>query len=437
MATNSGDGEDFDWRGEFRDPAREAQFRRTMRAHDACQLRHALTIGAGLFLAFSLTDYYLLGAGFDFHVLLGMRVIVALGLLLLALAAWRRPALAQAPLPVNLACLLAISGLLLTIPLRPDGLMMNLASLVATSMALYLFIPNRTPWMLASNAYLSGGLIASVLLWSPLPGGELANTLLLLGFVNLLCWMTVTRLHRLQRAQFASLVDERSANRRLAAEIEEHNQLETRLRHMARTDELTGITNRRRFFELAEQERRRAHRDGTPLSLCMVDIDHFKDINDLHGHAIGDLALTVVAARCQSVLRESDIIGRYGGEEFVIALPLANLVTAREIAERMRDAVCRQPLEFNGVTLALSVTVGISRVEDSETSLDPGLLRADQALYTGKAKGRNCVMVRPPGLGPTRLGSTPSAVMPSGAGATAAAAAPAIDPAGGQLPRRF
>ena len=169
----------------------------------------------------------------------------------------------------------------------------------------------------------------------------------------------------------------------------------------------------------------------------MVDIDHFKEINDLHGHAIGDLALTVVAARCQSVLRESDIIGRYGGEEFVIALPLANLITAREIAERMRDAVCRQPLEFNGVTLALSVTVGISRVDDSETSLDPGLLRADQALYTGKAKGRNCVMVRPPGLGPTRLGSTPSAVMPGGAGATASAAAPAIDPAGGQLPRRF
>lgn len=437
MATNAGDGEDFDWRGEFRDPDREALFRRTMRAHDACQLRHALTIAAGLFLAFSLTDYSLLGAGVDFNVLLGMRVGVALALVLLALAVWRRPALAQAPLPVNLACLLAISGLLLTIPLRPDGLMMNLASIVAASMALYLFIPNRTPWMLASNAYLNGGLIASMLLWSPLPGGVLANTLLLLGFVNLLCWMTVTRLHRLQRAQFSSLIDERSVNRRLAAEIEEHNKLETRLRHMARTDELTGITNRRRFFELAEQERRRAHRDGTPLSLCMVDIDHFKDINDLHGHAIGDLALTVVAARCQSVLRESDIIGRYGGEEFVIALPLANLITAREIAERIRDAVCRQPLEFNGVTLALSVTVGISRIDDSEVSLDPGLLRADQALYTGKAKGRNCVMVTPPGLGPTRLGSATSAVTPGGAGATAAAAAPAIDPAGGRLPRRF
>lgn len=434
MATNAGDGNELDWRGEFRDSPREALFRRTMQAHDACQLRHALVVAAGLFLAFGLTDYSLMGSSQAFMVLLAMRVTVATSFLLLALAVRHRPALAQAPLPVNLACLLAISGLLLTIPLRSDGILISLASLVAASSSLYLFIPNRVPWMLAGNAYLIGGLLVAMRLWSPLPGGVLANSLLLLGFVNLLCWLTVTRLHRLQRSQFASLLEERSINRRLKEEIEERNQLEQRLRHMARTDELTGITNRRRFFELAEQERRRAHRDGTPLSLCMVDVDYFKAINDVHGHAVGDLALTVVAARCQSVLRESDIIGRYGGEEFVIALPLANLLTAREVAERLREVVCCRPLEIKGVTLDLTVTIGISRVDDGETSLDPGLLRADQALYAGKESGRNCVVMTPQGPELTLLESVLPAVTPGTVRATAAAVAPAAAPAGGRLP---
>ncbi|WP_280549151.1 MULTISPECIES: GGDEF domain-containing protein [unclassified Halomonas] len=436
MATNAGDDNALDWCGEFRDSAREALYRRTMQAYDACQLRHALVVAAGLFLAFSLTDFSLLGSSNAFLVLLAMRATVATTFLVLTLAVWRRPALAQAPAPINLACLMAVSGLLLTIPLRPDGVMINLASIVAASMALYLFIPNRLPWMLASNAYLIGGFLTSTIVWSPLPSGILVNTLLLLGFVNLLCWLSVSRIHRLQRAQFASLLEERSNNGRLKDEIEERNQLEQRLRHMARTDELTGITNRRRFFELAEQERRRAHRDGTPLALCMVDVDYFKAINDVHGHAIGDLALTVVAARCQSVLRESDIIGRYGGEEFIIALPLANLITAQEIAERLREAVCNRSLEVKGVTLDLTVTVGISRVDDGETNLDPGLLRADRALYTGKRSGRNCVVVTPQGLELTLLESVPTAVTPEAVRATASAAALAAVPVGGRLPGR-
>ena len=436
MATNAGDSNDLDWRGEFRDANREALFRRTMQAHDACQLRHALVIAAGLFLAFSLTDFSLLGSSPAFMVLLGMRATVATTLLLLALWVWRRPSLAQAPLPINLVCLLAVSGLLLTIPFRPEGTLTNLASTVAASMALYLFVPNRLPWMLISNAYLIGGFLIAMVIWSPLPGGIMVNSLMLLGFVNLLCWLTVSRIHRLQRAQFGSLLEERSNNRLLKNEIEKRTQLEQGLRHMARTDELTGITNRRRFFELAEQERRRAHRDGTPLSLCMVDIDYFKAINDVHGHAIGDLALTVVAARCQSALRESDIIGRYGGEEFVIALPLANLITAREVAERLREAVSLRPLEVNGVTLDLTVTVGISRVDDGETSIDPGLLRADRALYAGKEGGRNCVVATPHGPELVLLEGVPATLTPDAVRATASAAAPAAVPAGGPLPDR-
>lgn len=436
MGTTAEEGDELDWRGEFRDPAREALFRRIMQTHEACQLRYALVVAAGLFLAFSLTDFSLLGTSEDFMALLAMRVVVAASLVLLALTVWRRPALAQAHLPVNLVCLLAISGLLLTLVLQPDGVMTNLASIVAASMALYLFIPNRLTWMLFNNAYLIGGFMILVVMWSPLPGAILLNSIMLLAFVNLLCWFAVARIHRLQRAQFASLLEERSTNQRLMEEIEERNQLEHRLRQMARTDTLTGISNRRWFFELAEQERRRAHRDGSPLSVCMVDIDYFKTINDVHGHAIGDLALMMVAARCQSVLRESDIIGRYGGEEFVIALPLANLVTARDIAERLRKAVCHCPLEVKGVIIDLTVTVGISRVRDSETSLEPTLLRADQALYDGKRSGRNRVVAMPDTdqQAPQELASV--TLTPCKAPATVAVETLEAHQAGGRLPGR-
>ncbi|MBB3191026.1 GGDEF domain-containing protein [Halomonas cerina] len=420
----------LDWRAEFCDPALEAFFRRSMQAHDACQMRHALWVIACLFLTFSLADYTLVEADEAFTALMAMRLTVALACALLAMAVWQRPSLAQRTLPINVVCLLTITGLLMTFRLNPEGALLHLASVVSVSMVLYLFVPNRLPWRLAGNAYLVSGCIVAMLLWSILPSSLLATSLLLMAFVNLLGWMTVNRLGRLQREQFALLLEERNTNRRLEVEIAERNLLEERLRHMARIDPLTGVANRRRFFELAEQERRRANRDGTPLSLCMVDIDHFKAINDRHGHAIGDLALTMVAARCQSVLRESDIIGRYGGEEFIIALPLANLITARNIAERLRHAICRQPLDVDGLCLPLTITIGISRVDDSETGLEESLQRADRALYAGKASGRNRVVVMSPEAPGVPFTGTPPRLIPVATAANVATAAPAEARAG-------
>jgi diguanylate cyclase len=393
MANPPGRDDALNWRSEFRDPALEALFRRTLLAHDACQMRYALALAAALFLAFTLTDYRLLGFEEAFWGLLAMRITLALGCGMMVLALWWRPALAHRVVPINLMCLAGVGGILLTLVLRPEGTATHLASLVVASIALYLFVPNRLPWMLADNACLAMGLLGVTGIFTPLSTTLLATSLVLLAFVNLLGATTVLRLHRLQREQFAQLLEERDANRRLKAEIEERRLLEERLRHIAGTDELTGITNRRRFFELAEQELRRARRDATPLALCMVDIDLFKHLNDRHGHAVGDRVLTAVAACCQTVLRDSDIIGRYGGEEFVIALPLANLHTATRIAERLRQEVAGLSLPELGDASRLSVTVGISLVEAGESRLDGALMRADEALYQGKARGRNRVVV--------------------------------------------
>ncbi|WP_290786360.1 GGDEF domain-containing protein [Halomonas sp.] len=385
----------LNWQAEFRDPEMESLFNRTILAYHACQLRLALVLIAGLFLAFALADYSLLGAGGAFATLLAIRLVTVAACLAAALAVWRRPAVAHMALPVNLVCLLCLSAMLLTLLLRPLHEGIHVASLVVASMALYLFLPNRLPWMLTGNAYLIAGFLTVSLVGSRLPPMLVMTSLLLLLFVNLLGLMTITRIKRLQREQFSLLLEERSANYRLKEEIKEREELAARLRHMACTDGLTGIANRRHFFELAEQELRRSRRDGTPLALCMVDVDLFKQLNDRHGHGIGDVVLATVAGCCQSVLRESDVLGRYGGEEFVIALPLADLDTATAIAERLRERVSALKLPMLDDETPLSVTVGISRIEAGESRLEPALLRADQALYDGKARGRNCVVVAP------------------------------------------
>ena len=442
MRAEPRDGQELNWQAEFRNSAMEALFLRTLMSYHACQLRVALIVIAGLFLAFSLADFAVLGPGRPFMALVGMRLTVVLACLLLALAVWRRPAVAHWPLPINLVCLIGLSGLLLTVPLRPDSVGIHVASVVAASMALYLFIPNRIQWMLAANAYLFLGFLVAIGLWAPLPPGLLLTSLLLLCFVNLLGWMTISRIKRLKREQFALLMEERSANRRLKEEIRERQELEARLRYMACTDGLTGVANRRHVFELAGQELRRARRDGTPLSICMVDVDLFKQLNDRHGHAVGDMVLTSVAGCCRSVLRECDSLGRYGGEEFVIVLPLADLDTAAAVGERLRRKVSSLALPMLGKQAQLSVTVGISQLAPGESRLDPALLRADRALYAGKARGRNRVVVAgSPPVGkvfhfPTTLWLPELATMPDAQTAIDEAGAAAAVPAGGPLPGR-
>lgn len=429
----------LNWRTEFRDKCVETSYQDSMQLHDACQMRYAMLVSAGLLLTFSVADYHLLGFSDSFLVLLAVRLVMMASCLVLAWAVWRHPDLSQHVTHVNLVCLLAISGLLVTIPARPDMTSAHIASVVAASMALYLFVPNRFHWILINNAYLMVGFFVAMWLWSPISGGMMATILLLLAFLNLLGGLAVTQLNRLRREQFASLIAEREANHRLQAEIKERCQLEGQLRHLAATDSLTGIANRRRFFELAEHELKRTQRDKTPLALCMVDIDLFKDLNDRHGHAVGDRVLAGVADCCQTVLRETDIIGRYGGEEFVIALPNADLNTATAIAERLRVAVAELSLPLIEEPISLTVTVGIGRVEPGETRLDPAMLRADQALYQGKASGRNCVVVgsclghgKRPQREPRQL--NPGQLKPDAAPTTGGVEAPIKGLAGGLPP---
>ncbi|MCC4116590.1 diguanylate cyclase [Aromatoleum toluclasticum] len=175
-------------------------------------------------------------------------------------------------------------------------------------------------------------------------------------------------------------------------DITERKGREEDLRQLAQVDVLTGIANRRYLIDRAEQERRRAERFGQPLALLMVDIDHFKAINDEHGHAVGDQVIRMVAQTCAGSVREIDIVGRYGGEEFVIVLPGTLPEGARELADRLRQQIAAIGVAgADGAPVAVTVSIGFADFEPGD-DLEQLLAAADAALYRAKSLGRNCVV---------------------------------------------
>lgn len=175
-------------------------------------------------------------------------------------------------------------------------------------------------------------------------------------------------------------------------DITELKRLQEKIELLAITDELTGIYNRRGLFELGTHDFKRAHRTGNLLSAIYVDIDRFKDLNDRYGHAKGDRVLAILVKRIQSQLRDMDIFARYGGDEFVIMVPDANVTQILEIAQRIRSCIADTPFQVNGNEVFLESSIGIARIkpEDDFASL---VDRADQYMYKAKQKGSNQVEI--------------------------------------------
>jgi diguanylate cyclase (GGDEF)-like protein/PAS domain S-box-containing protein len=175
-------------------------------------------------------------------------------------------------------------------------------------------------------------------------------------------------------------------------DVTARKRVERQLIDLARTDPLTGVTNRRHFYELAAAELVRAERYQRTVALMMLDIDHFKQINDTYGHRAGDEVIRRVAAACQQQLRAADLFARYGGEEF-IALLEPGAEDAALVAERIRQAVAAVHFEVNRLATPVTISVGVASRGQGELSLDELIGRADQALYASKSGGRNRVSI--------------------------------------------
>jgi len=167
------------------------------------------------------------------------------------------------------------------------------------------------------------------------------------------------------------------------------------MKRLAITDGLTHLYNRRYFSEISRDIFRIAHRDHKALSVIMLDIDHFKRVNDTYGHQAGDEVIRELAAILQAQKRESDIVCRYGGEEFVILLPETETEGAKKVAEKIRRSVMDHPVSAGeGTDIEFTVSLGVAEVDHpNDRSIEEALSRADDALYEAKENGRNRVCI--------------------------------------------
>jgi len=163
------------------------------------------------------------------------------------------------------------------------------------------------------------------------------------------------------------------------------------LREQATHDGLTGLWNRRAILDILDREVARAERESRTVAVIMVDVDHFKHINDTYGHGVGDTVLQQIAKRMSTVARPYDLIGRYGGEEFLIIVPGRGADFANDVAERIRKAVGEEAILTDGVEVRTTISLGLTVASGPKHSDGPKLIQlADQALYEAKRAGRNC-----------------------------------------------
>jgi len=303
-----------------------------------------------------------------------------------------RPVESLRRLPLNLWMAVGVLTIVAIVPLRDQFFGTQLPAVIVATVAIYLFIPNRMDLRLLHAGVLGIGFLLAT---SQVEGGSpMFTQSLLLLFVNLVGFLSARRLSRLSREQFSLLWESRRANRVLKAEIRKRERVQSHLDYLVGHDELTGLPNRRRFFDVAA--RRLNDPDSRPLAVLMMDIDYFKRINDEYGHAAGDAVLARVGCRLAELAGEGRIhVARLGGEEFAAMLPGWSPERAEAMAEDWRRSLHALSIATPAGSLVLDLTIGVSAVRDDESQIDPALGRADRALYEGKRGGRGQVRAAP------------------------------------------
>ena len=381
------------WSGEFTDPAAETAFGEHV---GAAELRHfiiALFVTGPLYFSFILSDHLLL----EFSPLFWLNAVLRFAVLVFCwgLAWWllRNPVLPPRLYRLTLIFFFVVLGnALLLYPVSQREFLEIYPGLLVMMVGAFFFIPSTLNHRLLATAFAMAALGLETWLFFPPAPHQLPLAALFFVVTLVFCVVTSVQHARLRRFSFIDSVHSRHLTTLLQQEVGLRRQLEEAARVQARTDELTALPNRRRFFELAEREMERAQRYDDALAVVMLDLDHFKDVNDSHGHAAGDQVLRAVGDACRDVLRTNDIVGRLGGEEFAILLPATTLDGARQFAERLRQSIAACRIGLPGVELTLTATLGVAARDTGETlSLDELLARADAALYRGKAAGRNRV----------------------------------------------
>jgi len=264
--------------------------------------------------------------------------------------------------------------------LRPEMFLTHITVDSLVILCCYLVFPNKMRARVFSAATYTLFLIATMTFWqNDVPEKSLNAIFLALFLANLMGLFISNQYHYFRRNRF------QTCEFLLAAQSE--------LKALANTDPLTGTPNRRRFFELGDIELKRFKRYQRNVSILIIDLDHFKTINDSHGHDAGDAVLVEFSSAVKKCLRSADILGRIGGEEFGILLPETTLEEALVIASRVNHLIREMRVKTNSGTVGISISVGVAQAEQRDRDLEGLIKRADTALYQAKNMGRDQVCV--------------------------------------------
>ncbi|MFP4667744.1 MAG: GGDEF domain-containing protein [Desulfosalsimonas sp.] len=380
------------WTAEFIDPGTEAAYRRRNAAFNIRQTRFGLGLWGVLLILFIYSDYMNLGPVSGFWILLAMRLTVSAAILVFGVVIGSRPGLVMDGYGISGLLVFGWTGFFLIFFILPASQMpWIIAMVMAMLIGQFVFIPNRVSTGVAAALYAMIGTMVCVHLVAGSGVSGLAGIFLMLLVPVATGLFVCSRFQFEHRRAFAMLVVAESANEELQQQIRAREELEKKLKEQAETDPLTGLCNRRRYEAMFFRELNRIIRYGGSLSLLVLDLDHFKQVNDTHGHSAGDVALQEVASVCSGQLRQVDIIGRLGGEEFVILLPDTGISDAVTVAERLRKAVENMEIPAGSNHSYLTATIGVTEFVPQDQGIEDLVRRADKALYRGKHAGRNRV----------------------------------------------
>ena len=328
---------------------------------------------------FIITDYLSVGGQSLFHDLLAIRLFLLLSLAI-ALALLRKvknPAVYD--YWVLIGCFILLAGVFQTNQLHPQIHAHTAGIDYLLLFSIYMLIPNRLCFrILPCLAFTIANIFAHYSQVASLSGSILAIIIVSLVLSNALGIWASIRFYSHRRQQYEA------QNRAL--------ELRKDLIQNALVDQLTGVANRRHFFQAAEEEFARFSRYNRPFSLLMLDLDHFKDVNDKFGHPVGDKVLKELSRTILLHKRDSDLFGRLGGEEFALLLPETNLAGATEIAVRLRRS-CHSLAVPGHMAIRVTVSIGVTQARSEDTSFDDVLSRVDETLYRAKNNGRDRVEV--------------------------------------------
>lgn len=380
------------WRGEFTVPDAEQTYRRSVQVSMAQQLRGVLAIWGVAMLVFALPDYAQLGATRAFWQLTAYRVVMAALMAYAFVRLRQRPELAPGGRVVMWLGLVCYPFFFLFYFLRPEMRTLNTGMIMLLQLSLFVFPPGRA--LAYVPVALLGVVGATAAVWAlGVTGAMLMGVVFVVTLPAIVGYASAVRLQRAQRLEYQVRHQLMAANQGLQAEMQRRIDLEQQLLHQASTDPLTGLPNRRAFELHAHREIARARRSSQPLSVALLDIDHFKQINDGFGHAGGDEVLRTVGSLGAHCFRCEDCMARIGGEEFAVLLPGTPLEQAGDVMQRFLDQLAGTVMKVGTPPITVTATVGVAQYGPQTATLEQLLSQADAAMYAGKREGRDCVVL--------------------------------------------